>query len=81
MLRTLDGLVANYSPKNKRQRILSLSQLADPITDIELGVQENDLCLASQAIATEAVLVTFDRMTHVCQAARATGLELLFAEW
>ncbi len=73
-------LVEKYGPKNKR-RFRSLSQLADPITDIELGIQENDLWLVSQAITVEAVLVTFDRMTHLRQAVMASDLDLPFAQW
>ena len=69
-------LVQKYAPPQKR-RLRSLAQLADPVTNLALGVQENDLWLASQALASDAVLVTTDRMTHIRKAARAIGLELL----
>ena len=72
-------LVQNYAPAQQR-RLRSLSQLADPVTDRTLGVQENDLWLASQAVANDAVLVTTDRMTHIREAACAIGLELLVSD-
>lgn len=74
-------LVENKAPRDKRKRLTSLSQLIDPITDQELMIQENDLWLASQAIANEAVLVTLDRMTHIRQAAAGTQQELHIAQW
>ncbi len=68
-------LVQRFAPVRQR-RLRSLSQLADPVTDLALGIQENDLWLASQALANDAVLVTVDRMTHIREAALATGMEL-----
>lgn len=74
-------LVQRYGPPAGRRKIRSLSELADPATDISLGIQENDLWLASQAISTSSVLVTADKLTRLREAATGTKLELLLASW
>lgn len=74
-------LLEQYGPKDRRTKLRSLVQLSDPATDLELGIQENDLWLASQAIATDAVLVTGDKMERIVEAAAQTGQHLYFARW
>lgn len=74
-------LVERYAPKGQRKKLRSLTQLTDPISDLALGIQENDLWLASQAIATEAVLVTGDRLERILEAARAADYELHCFRW
>jgi len=41
-----------------------LNQLVDPISGEELGVQENDLWIAAQAMTFGLVLVTHDSKHH-----------------
>lgn len=73
-------LRAKYAPKKKRLR--SLAQLEDTVNDMDLQIQENDLWLASQAIATDSILVTEDQGVEVIrEAAEATGCSLLTTRW
>jgi predicted nucleic acid-binding protein len=75
-------LLGRYAPRIRRGKLRSLSELADPVTDLQLGIQENDLWLASQAVATDSVLVTGDqKMRRLVDAATATGDELRLANW
>lgn len=74
-------LVAHYGPKDRRRKLRSLSDLADQATDRELGIEENDLWLASQAIATDAILLTGDRMNRIVDAATATQRSLRIERW
>jgi len=46
-------LFDKYAPNDKRKKNLRPEQLVDPITSLELGIQENDLWIAAQAIRWE----------------------------
>jgi len=70
-------LFEKYAPKNKRNG-LRPCQLIDPVTALSLGIQENDLWIAAQAIEFNLVLVTHDQMNRLKEA--ATGL-LEFEDW
>jgi tRNA(fMet)-specific endonuclease VapC len=62
-------LFEKYAPRKKRRRGLRPEQLIDPVTSRELGIQENDLWLAAQALEFNLVLVTNDaleRMRDIC---------------
>ena len=52
-------------------------ELTDPITAKELGIQENDLWIAAQAIQYDVVLVTNDKMNRI----RAVTPELRVEDW
>jgi tRNA(fMet)-specific endonuclease VapC len=54
-----------YAPREKRRRGLRPEQLIDPVTSHELGIQENDLWLAAQAVEFNLVLVTNDAMQRL----------------
>ena len=71
------NLFEKYAPKSKRKG-LRPCQLVDPITATSLGIQENDLWIAAQAIEHNLVLVTHDRTTHI-KAVVANLLE--FEDW
>jgi len=58
------SLFDKYAPKKGRKR-LRLEQLIDPVTSPTLGIQENDLWIAAQAIEHNIVLVTHDRLDHI----------------
>ncbi len=60
-IRTL--LFKKYPPKSPKHR--RPEQCFDPITATELGIDENDLWIASQAYEHGLVLVTNDRMTRI----------------
>ena len=74
-------LVGRYAPKARRGKLRSISRLTELASDSELGIQENDLWLASQAIATDSTLVTGDEMVHIVEAAGETGQRLRLERW
>ena len=53
------------APKNKKRKGLRPCQLVDPVTSLELGIQENDLWIAAQAMNHNLTLVTNDRMNRI----------------
>lgn len=68
--------------RKDRKKQKSVSQLQAPSPDPELKIQENDLWLASQAIACNAVLVTADKkMQPIVDAALALNLSLTVEDW
>lgn len=66
-------LFNKYAPGAKRKPKMRPEQLTDPITSLELGIQENDLWLCSQAVSHGFVLVTNDRMSPIRGV--STGME------
>lgn len=70
-------LFERYAPSGKRSG-LRPEQLVDPISSVELGIQENDLWIAAQAIEYNLVLVTHDKMAHL---AESTGGRLRLEDW
>ena len=68
---------------NKKRRS---EQLYDPLAGRELGIDENDLWIASQAIELGLILVTNDKMTRIkAVAAKCAknefGLDFLHENW
>ena len=68
------ALFEKYAPK-KRQKGLRPEQLIDPVTAESLGIQENDLWIVSQALERNLVLVTNDKMNHLCSIASDLKVE------
>jgi len=60
-------LFRKYSPKNSRGRLKAklVPDLWERSPDKLLGIQENDLWIASVAVERNLVLVTSDRLTHI----------------
>jgi predicted nucleic acid-binding protein len=54
-------LFEKYGPNEKKKKGLRPEQLIDPVTSLQLKIQENDLWIVSQAITRDFVLVTTDR--------------------
>ena len=54
-------LFEKYAPNNKRPKGLRPEQLIDPVTSLELGIQENDLWITAQAATFNLTLVTNDK--------------------
>jgi predicted nucleic acid-binding protein len=62
-------LFDKYAEKNKRTKKRRPEQLIDPVTSLELKIQENDLWIAAQAISRNLMLVTNDAMEHIREVA------------
>jgi len=71
-------LFDRYAPKEKRKKNLRPEQLVNPVTSLELGIQENDLWIVAQAIVRGLTLVTHDKFTHIREIA---GSELHTKDW
>jgi len=54
-------LFEKYGPKKKKKKGLRPEQLIDPVTSLQLKIQENDLWLVAQAITKSLIFVTNDR--------------------
>jgi predicted nucleic acid-binding protein len=71
-------LFDKYAPKDKRKKNLRPEQLIDPITSLELGIQENDLWIAAQAVVRNLTLVTNDKLARISEVA---GDDLHIENW
>jgi len=71
-------LFEKYTPNNKKRKGLRPEQLIDPVTSLELGIQENDLWIAAQAISRNLTLVTNDKLKRISEVA---GDELHIENW
>jgi len=54
-------LFERFGPKEKKKKGLRPEQIVDPVTSLQLQIQENDLWIVSQAVTRDFVLVTNDR--------------------
>jgi len=66
-----------YAPNAKRRSGLRPEQLIDPVTSQELGIQENDLWMAAQALQYNLVFVTNDKMERI----RDVCVDLQIENW
>ena len=57
-------LFKKYRPK-RRKKPLRPEDLVDPETSLALGIQENDLWIAAQAVEHNLVLVSNDKLHHI----------------
>lgn len=70
-------LFEKYAPGDSKKKVKRPEQLICPTTSKELGIQENDLWLAAQAIERNIVLVSNDAMRRI----RAAAPELEVEDW
>ena len=70
-------LFNRYGPRGNRTKGMRPEQLLDPATALSLGIQENDLWIAAQAIERNFVLVTNDTMDRI----REVAPELRVENW
>ena len=70
-------LFEKYAPKDKKKQGLRPEQLIDPETSLQLGIQENDLWIAAQAVERNLVLATNDRMMRISEVVP----ELIVEDW
>jgi tRNA(fMet)-specific endonuclease VapC len=76
-------LFKKYSPKKQRGKLTAKwpEDLFDRTTAKELGVQENDIWIAAQAIQYNLILVTEDRMLRLVEASKSFSDPLIIAKW
>ena len=74
-------LFNKYAPGENRKSGMRPEQLTHPINSLELGIQENDLWLCAQAVGHEMVLVTNDKMRHICEVSDGMEPALLIQNW
>jgi len=76
-------LFKKYSPKKQRGKLTVKwpEDLFDRTTAKELGVQENDIWIAAQAIQYNLILVTEDRMLRLAEASKSFSDPLIIAKW
>jgi len=72
-----------YSPKNKRGRLTAKrpEELWERTSAEELGIQENDLWIAAQAIQYNLVLITEDHMRRLQEVSTDLDYPLQLASW
>jgi tRNA(fMet)-specific endonuclease VapC len=70
-------LFKRFAPRNGKKN-LRPCQLVDPVTATVLGIQENDVWIAAQAIEFNLVLVTHDQMSRLREVASDL---LVFEDW
>jgi predicted nucleic acid-binding protein len=56
-------LFEKFGPKDKKIKGLKSEQLIDPVTSLQLTIQENDLWIVSQALTKDFTFVTNDRVS------------------
>ena len=71
-------LFEKHAPKDKKRKGLRPEQLTDPVTSLELGIQENDLWIAAQAMNRNLTLVTNDKLHRISE---MVGNELYIENW
>jgi tRNA(fMet)-specific endonuclease VapC len=76
-------LFKKYSPKGLKGRLTAKrpEDLVGRTSAKELGVQENDIWLASQAIQYNLILVTEDRMSRLAEVSNALSYPLQITKW
>ena len=76
-------LFKKYSPKDRKGRLTVKrpEDLVDRTSAKELGVQENDIWIASQAIQYNLILVTEDRMSRLAEVSDALSYPLQITKW
>jgi len=66
--------------RRRGRRVFRPEQLIDPVTSLELKIQENDLWIVAQAITKDLTLVTNDRKS-LEPLVEVAGNELHIKNW
>jgi len=76
-------LFKKYSPKKQRGKLTAKwpEDLFDRTSAKELGVQENDIWIAAQAIQYNLILVTGDHMLRLAEVSHKLEYPLQIARW
>ena len=73
-------LFDKYGRKDKKKKSVRPEQLIDPVTSLQLKIQENDLWIVAQAITKDLTLVTNDRRS-LKPLREVAGNELHIENW
>jgi tRNA(fMet)-specific endonuclease VapC len=68
-------LFKKFAPGSLRRKARLPEQLVNPATGLSLGIQENDLWIAAQALEYNLILVSNDRLTRLREAAPELRIE------
>jgi predicted nucleic acid-binding protein len=68
-------LFEKFAPRSRRSNGLRPEEMLDPTTGRELGIQENDVWIASQVLQYNLVLVSHDRMLRIREASPGLRVE------
>jgi len=71
-------LFEKFGPKDRRTKKRQVDELTDPTTSKKLGIRENDLWIAAQAVERNLVLVSND---HHIRRIREVAPELRVEDW
>jgi tRNA(fMet)-specific endonuclease VapC len=74
------ALFGKFAPA-RRKKSLRPEQLVDPLSSAELGIQENDLWIAAQAMEHNLVLVTHEKMARIKDVAKDLSNLVDFEDW
>jgi predicted nucleic acid-binding protein len=74
-------LFDQFGPKTKKSKAKRAEELVNPTTSRELGIQENDIWIAAQAITYNLKLVTHDSGDHFRKALEQFGSDLEIEDW
>ena len=77
------ALFKEYSPRDRRARLRTKwpEDLRERTTATELGVQENDIWIAAQAIQYNLMLITSDHMRRLQEVSATLTYPLQLAPW
>ncbi|MDX9974304.1 MAG: type II toxin-antitoxin system VapC family toxin [FCB group bacterium] len=69
-------LFERFAPRSVKTKSLSLGLLLDPVAGDLLGVDENDVWIAAQAVESKLILVTNDKLTRIRDSAGDLDLQI-----
>jgi len=77
------ALFKKYSPKDKRGRLKAKwpEELCEKTTSKELGIQENDIWIAAQAVQYNLILVSGDYMRRLQEVSTDLDYPLQLSSW
>lgn len=75
------ALFDKYAPKELKPKAKRPEQLIDPITAQPLGIDENDLWIAAQAVEFNLCLVTGDAMSRIREAIKLVYPDFVIVDW
>ncbi len=75
------ALFERFGPEFKKGKKRRAAQMCDPTTGEELGIDENDLWIVTQAAERNLVLVTHDKIVRIRGALQDIGAGVRIEDW